>query len=332
MRRLNVGKLPAESLAALLEKYRMDDPRLIVGPRLGEDAAAIDFAGRVLVAKTDPITFTTDRIGWYAVNVNANDIAVMGARPQWFLASVLLPEKGSDLALADSIFADITAACRAIGAVCCGGHIEVTAGLDRPMVIGQMLGEVPIDGLRAKAAIRPGMAVLLAKPIGIEATSILARERAKQVTDTFGADFTARAQEFLFDPGISVVRPALAAAAVKGTVAMHDPTEGGIATGLHELAAAGNVGLQVDVPAIPIREETARLCMLFGLHSLGIISSGSLLIVAVEEAADEVARAVRFTGAECVAIGHTTDRRAKVLDQNGKTLPRFDSDEISRVL
>ncbi|MGC8880625.1 MAG: AIR synthase related protein, partial [Anaerolineae bacterium] len=83
---LPVGKLPADYLDALLTRYRRPDARLIVPPQVGEDAAVIDMGDRYLVAKSDPITFATDEIGWYVVHVNANDIACAGAVPRWFLA------------------------------------------------------------------------------------------------------------------------------------------------------------------------------------------------------------------------------------------------------
>jgi len=176
------------------------------------------------------------------------------------------------------------------------------------------------------------MAILLAKPIGIEATSIIARERTAEVTERFGADFAERARDFLFDPGISVVAPALAAASVGGVAAMHDPTEGGVATGLHELAEAGGVGIMANTSDIPIREETACLCEMFGVNPLGVISSGALLIAAADDAADDVRRAVEANGADCAAIARTTERAGEVIDQSGVKLPRFDSDEISKAL
>src|SRR5919197_229995 len=86
------GEISPGKLGELLSRLPAGDPRVVVGPRVGEDAAVIDFGERYLVAKTDPITFATEDIGWYAVHVNANDIATMGAEPRWFLATVLLPE------------------------------------------------------------------------------------------------------------------------------------------------------------------------------------------------------------------------------------------------
>ena len=91
-RPLQPGKLPPELLAALLTDAGTPDPRVLVGPRVGVDAAVLDFGDRLLVVTSDPITFAAEEIGWYCVQVNANDLAVMGATPRWFLATLLLPE------------------------------------------------------------------------------------------------------------------------------------------------------------------------------------------------------------------------------------------------
>src|SRR5688500_16531246 len=91
-RSLPLGKLPADLLARLLGGLPRNDPRVIVPARPGVDAAAVEIGGRALIMTSDPITFPTERAGWYAVNVNANDIAVMGGDPRWLLVTVLLPE------------------------------------------------------------------------------------------------------------------------------------------------------------------------------------------------------------------------------------------------
>ncbi len=160
-RLLPAGKLPPALLERLLARFAPSDPRLIVGPRPGEDAAVIDFGDRYLIAKTDPITFATSEIGWYAVNVNANDIAVMGGAPRWFLATVLLPAGRATAGLAEVIFAQIHQACAALGVSMAGGHTEITHDLDRPIVCGTMLGEAPHGALTTTANARPGDALLL---------------------------------------------------------------------------------------------------------------------------------------------------------------------------
>src|SRR5205823_13648459 len=101
------GKLPAALLAALLAQDVPTDPRVLIGPRVGEDAAVLDMGDRLLIAKSDPITFATDAIGHYAVTVNANDIAVMGGSPRWFLATPLLPETRTAAALVQGLFTKV---------------------------------------------------------------------------------------------------------------------------------------------------------------------------------------------------------------------------------
>ncbi|HZC78898.1 MAG TPA: AIR synthase related protein, partial [Ktedonobacterales bacterium] len=136
---LAVGKLPPRILERLLGKLAPTDPRVVMGPRLGEDAAVLDMGDRYLVATADPITFATDEAGWYALHVNANDIAVRGARPMWFLATVLLPEGAATEAAIERLFADLGEACAELGVALIGGHTEVTAGLPRAIVSGCML-------------------------------------------------------------------------------------------------------------------------------------------------------------------------------------------------
>ncbi|MFQ5879926.1 MAG: AIR synthase related protein, partial [Dehalococcoidia bacterium] len=230
---MEVGKLLAQLLARLLAQVTTRDPRVVVGPKLGEDAAVIDVGDKYLVAKTDPITFATDHIGWYAVHVNANDIAVMGARPAWFLATILLPQSVPQLT-AEAIFQQILSACEQLDVELVGGHTEVTYGLSRPMVVGAMLGEVAKDRLVQSSGAQPGDRLLLTKGIAIEGTAILARELSEPLRQRGVApDLIQSAQRLIFEPGISVVPEALLAAAGGRVHAMHDPTEGGLATAVH---------------------------------------------------------------------------------------------------
>ena len=288
------GKLPPDVLARLLERIPRGDPRVVVGPQVGEDAAVLDFGDRYLVASSDPVTFTAERIGWYAVQVNANDLATLGSRPRWFLVTLLLPD--SDPALAEAILADVLAACAELGVTLCGGHTEITPGLDRPIVAGQMLGEVEKEQLVRKQRICPGDVVLLTRGVALEGTAILAREKAEQLAGRVDATVLGRARDLLFRPGISVVADALAAAAAASVHGMHDPTEGGLQGGLYELAQAAGVGLAVERARIPVLPETAALCRALELDPLRLIASGSLLIVVAEPDVDRVQQALAARG------------------------------------
>ena len=329
------GKLPHEQLAHLLDRYIPDDPRILVGPRLGEDATVIDVGGDLLlVAKTDPITFATDEIGWYAVHVNANDVACMGATPRWFLATLLLPEGRTDDALVERIFSQIGQACEALGISLAGGHTEITYGLDRPIVVGHLLGEVARDCLVTTGGARVGDVLLLTKGVAVEATAIIAREKAEELAGRFSREFLARCQGFLRVPGISVVRDARVATAAGHVHAMHDPTEGGLATGLWELAWAADVGLEVVGDALPVLPETAQLCQVFGLDPLGVIASGALLVAVSPGDALAIQRALEAEGIPTFEIGRVVEKAAGVTllaEEGRQPLPRFARDEIARL-
>jgi hydrogenase maturation factor len=302
MEKIPVGKLPHEMLMRLLERHAPTDPRVVVGPGVGVDCAVLDYGDTLLVAKSDPITFTAEDIGWYAVNVNANDVATTGAQPRWFLATLLLPQGASDEAMVNEIFDQIDSACRDIGAQLVGGHTEITSGLDRPILCGTMLGEVPREELITPRGAKPGDRLLLTKGVPIEGTSILAADFAQDL-DELPRELLARARDFLRDPGISVVREARAAAQVGGVSAMHDPTEGGVATGLWELAAASGVGLEVDRAAIHIPEESQAICDLLGVNPLEAIASGALLLSVQSGRHSEVMGAISARGIQVAEIG-----------------------------
>jgi hydrogenase expression/formation protein HypE len=310
LRRFPVGKLPPAVLQKLLALCPIPKrSQVVLGPRFGEDAAVLDIGPKYLVAKTDPITFTAERIGWYAVNINANDIATLGARPRWFLATVLLPGHAATETLAKSILTDILAACRALGITLCGGHTEITTGLDRPIVSGQMLGEVEKSKLVRKECQRPGDLVLLTKGVAIEGTAILARERSRWLESRLGKPLVRRARRLLFRPGISVVREALLAAMHGEVRAMHDPTEGGLLSGLYELARAGNVGLRIWKDKIPVLPETQAFARLLGFDPLALIASGALLLVVSARTAEAVLRAFRRNGIAAAVIGQVCHKR-----------------------
>jgi len=330
---LPAGKLPNEWLARFLHEFLFQDPSLLINPGVGEDIAAVDVTGEeVLILKSDPITFATDAIGQYAVLVNANDIATAGADPRWFLATLLFPP-GTTPAGIRGVLSDLSAFCRRWGITLCGGHTEVTDAVVRPVVCGTMAGRVRRRELIDKRRMRPGDVLLMTKSAGVEGTAILAREFAPRLRRLgLPASEIARARGFL--ERISVLAEARSAAACGGVSAMHDVTEGGVATAIAELAAAGGCELRVDLEAIPVRPETRRLCRLLGLDPLGLIGSGSLLIACRPGRAPRVERAIRHAGIEVTRIGEAVGKGAAVRGfRRGRPVPwpRFAVDEIARL-
>ena len=330
-----VGKFPHDLLDKLLKRLPRADPRVLIGPRLGEDAAVIDMGDRCLIVTTDPVTFATDRIGWYAVHVNANDVAVMGARPRWFFVTLLLPAGKTTEASVASLMADIGNTCTALGISVCGGHTEITLDLARPIVVGQMLGEVDSHRLVRKSNLKVGDEVLLTRGVAIEGTAILARERAETLRGKMPDGLLDRASRLLDDPGISVVEAAMTAVAAGEVHAMHDPTEGGVLTGLVELAAASETGLRVFADRIEIYPETASLCRALGLDPLGLIASGALLIGAAPRDARAIGEALVRRGIPTVAVAEVRPRSEELsveIDGEFRPLVIPERDEIARAL
>ncbi len=326
---LPLGKLPAALLADLLRTVPAD-PRVILGPRPGEDAAVIDMGDRYLIAKTDPITFATDAIGWYAVQVNANDIATRGAVPRWFMATILLPGGLADETMARDIFTQIADACRALNIALVGGHTEITYGLDRPIVIGAMFGEVEKDRLVTTGGAQIGDVVLLTKGIPIEGIAIAARERRDMLSELFEPALLDRCANFLHEPGISVVRDAQVAMSVDGVTSMHDPTEGGLATALWELADACGHGLRFEyhLPGPVLRE--ASICAALGLDPWGVIASGALLLTIRPEQVEPIEAAFREAHIRLFTLGTIVEQQG-VFAPDGSLVTRPARDEIAKL-
>lgn len=333
---LPIGKLPLEHLRTLLKHLPKHDPRLLIGPQIGEDAAVIDMGEKYLVVATDPITLATDHIGRYAVHVNANDIAVLGARPLWFFVVMLLPENRTTPELAETIMVDIRSACEELGITLSGGHTEITQGLDRPILIGQMLGEVAPARLVRKNRIAVGDLILLTRGVAIEGTAILAREQSERLGGQIDAGLLERAARFLIEPGISIVSAALAAANVGEAVhAMHDPTEGGLAMGLSELVAPAGLGLRVIREHIRVFPETGAICCTLGLDPLKLLASGALLVAVAPYGANPIVTAIEDKGVPVGVIGEVRPQSEGMnIVTNGEmeplTLPV--RDEIARAL
>ena len=327
------GKLPMEDLSRLLSRYARNDPRIVITPGIGKDATVISFGDKYLVAKTDPITFAIDQIGWYAVHINANDVAAMGGIPRWFLATLLLPEGNTGPEEVEEIFSQVFTACEELGVILCGGHTEISHGIDRPIVVGQMLGEVEKGKLVSPDKIRPGDEIILTKGIAIEGTALIARE-LKGVNSLLEEKTLGRCRNLLRSPGISVVREARIANEVAAVHAMHDPTEGGLATGLKELADAAGVGMRVEMDQIPVLPETALLCEKLKLHPLGLLASGAMLIAVAPKDSEKVIQALEKEGISAAVIAQVWEREKGVkLAERGKVtaLPAFGRDEVARL-
>jgi len=340
-RRYSLGKLQHRELESLIKDYISDlelkDDQIISGSKVGEDAAVIDTEGDYyLVVKTDPITFATDEIGYYVVNVNVNDVVCTGARPNWFQTTILLPEKSTTEKLIRFIFKGIHDTCKSMGISVVGGHTEITSGIGRPIVIGSLIGKVEKSNLVLNSRIEAGDDLILTKGIFIEGTSIIAREKEDLLKNKgFDSQFITSCKNFLYNPGISVYKEALLANDNFKIKGMHDPTEGGLACGIAEMGIASNAGVIIEKKNIKILPESKKLSKIFNLNPLGTISSGSLLIAIDKKDTDDLIQLLEENEIEAMKIGKFIEKQKNFLikKENGVIhhLKYSERDEITKL-
>jgi hydrogenase maturation factor len=299
-----------------------------LGPAVGEDACAIDVAQGTLVAATDPITLTGSGAAAHAVAINANDVAVMGVRPRWFMSVIMLPV-GTTESDVRALFTSMRAALDDLEVALVGGHTEVTAAVTQPVVVGQMMGFSPEGRFLRTGGVTEGDVIVQAGEAPIEAAAILAEEADPRLA-TLEPEVLERAREAVVKPGISVVDAALLAAEI-GATALHDPTESGLSGGLHELADASSVRIQLaESPALWF-EPGCAVCDALGVDPWGALASGALLAAFPAQRASDAVRILEGHGTPAQVIG-TAVSGSGVMRSDGSALPVFSRDEVARIL
>ena len=330
---LAAGKLPGALLQRLIEDHVRQDASVIIGPEVGADAAALRIDSQAIVVKSDPITFPTPDIARYLVLVNANDVVCMGGRPRWLLVTALLPAGETTAQAVEAMFRQLAQVCAELEIVLVGGHTEITESVRSPVLVGMLIGEADEASLFDLRRGRPGDALLLCNSVAIEGTAILASALPPARLAGVDPALLERARTLTDDPGISILPAAQAlrdsGAEIRG---FHDPTEGGIATAIYEVARVTGCDIELDGP-IPIRSDTAAICSVLGLDPLGLIASGALLAVLATDALDTATQRLRQSRIEFTHLGRLTDRHGDepaVTRADGRPLQSFPTDEIAR--
>jgi len=334
---LPIGKLSAEFLAELLAELDTADSSVVLPPGVGRDVAVLDVGAEdYLVVTCDPITFATDALGYYTVCVNINDIATSGGTPRWMLTTLLLPAGDTDDALVRDIWRQLRQTAAQWDVLLVGGHTEVTGTVQVPVTCGMMIGTVPRGKQIAACGVQEGDEIVLLGEAPIEGTALLSRELGERLNEEgFSNEEIQQAADLLFDPGICVMDYArLATETCTDIHAMHDPTEGGVATGLWEMATASEVGLRVEAEAIALVPLGERFCTALGIDPLGLIASGCLLVAVPQAESDKLVAAAAKADISAAIIATALSASAGLtIATAGQThpLPRYDQDELTRV-
>lgn len=312
------GKIPAKLLNDIVFKnLGIKRKEIILGPKAGIDGAVLELGDKNLIVSMDPVSGAFEKIGWLAVNVNANDVATFGVKPSFMFSCILLPEN-ADSKLIEDISSQIHKAAKEVGIAIVGGHCESTIGLNKPIVVGCVLGITDKKKYVTANGAKPGDDIILTKSAGIEGTAILATDKEKILREEIELNTIKNAKKFYKE--ISIVKDALTAFQTGGVHAMHDPTEGGIIGGIHEIADASKVGVRIIKKKIQIRAETSAICKYFRIDPLQLISSGALLISASPKYTSEIMEKLENKGIQAKVIGKFLDNpKLKIIVlENGK--------------
>ncbi|RKX78356.1 MAG: hypothetical protein DRP87_06550 [Spirochaetes bacterium] len=336
------GKLPNYLLEEYLSGLPVFSEEMILSPAVGEDTAAVSLEGDsdVLVMKSDPVTFVAKKAGYYAVMINANDLATSGAKPRWFLATLLFPPETAPFQIRD-ILLELGARLKEHGIILCGGHTEITDAVTRPVVSGTLLGTVARNKLLKKTDMQEGDKILLTKSAGLEGTAIIAEEFS-QLLYRKGMSEEEIGRAGKMRSLLSILPEAEIAADHPGVKAMHDVTEGGVATAILELALASRHQVDIELDKIPVYQETEKVCRLLSLDPLGLIGSGALLICCRAETTCSLKEKITSHGIEVNIIGEVgkPSKPGEVIEEkpvkatlNGNPVdfPDFITDELTRL-
>lgn len=326
---MKIGKLPEPVLIrSVLKEIGHRREEILVGPAVGQDCAVIEAGeGEVFVLSSDPITGTTKDIGSHSVHITANDLAAAGAEPVGIMLTILLTPETEEAEL-KQMMRGVEATCRELHMEVMGGHTEITDVVKQPLISLTGVGKMKKEQILTTASVKPGQDIVVTKWIGLEGTSIAAKEREQVLLQRFAPSFVETAKGF--DQYLSVL-PESKIAREWGVSAMHDITEGGVFGALWEMASGSGVGLDIDLKSIPIRQETVEVCEVLGLNPYILMSSGSMMIAADD--GHGLVRKLAQAGIPASVVGKATPGNDRIL-RNGEDTRYLDkpqSDELYKI-
>ena len=326
---MEAGKIKIDNLKGLvLDQITSNNPDVLVGPKVGEDSAIIDFGEFVAVMSTDPITGVQEGMGSLAVNVACNDIAANGAKPIGIQQALLVPpETKEDEVVA--IVEDINDAAQKLEIDVLGGHTEVTDIVKQPLVSCTAIGKTSKDKFVTSSDAEIGDEIIVTKWTALEGTSILANDFAEKLQKLGVSDDELSAACNLAQE-ISVIPEGMIGADL-GVNAMHDVTEGGLYGALYELTEAAEVGFDLYEEELPIHPSTRAISQALAINPYHLIGSGMMILTTPN--GDELITELDKAGIKSTKIGKIIPQ-GKIIHSRGKKkeLNSIPEDELWQVL
>ena len=329
---LKVGKLDSDVLQRIvIDKIDFHRPEVKTRAGIGEDCAVIDFGDYECVISTDPITAAVNDIGRLAIHISCNDIASNGIQPLGITLAVMLPE-GTSIEDVEMIMEQAGEAARNCGVEIIGGHTEVTAAVNQPVIVSTAFGRGLSGASQSARDMKPGDFILMTKTAGLEGTGIIAGDFREQL----GAVLTDQELDYASQllNHVSVVKEGVIAGNI-GTSGMHDVTEGGILGAVWEMCHIAGLGAELWKEEIPVEPVTMKLATHFDINYLRLISSGSMLIMAPADKKEQLMKAISDAGVRISCIGQVKKKEAGImlLDETGaKAVMPPEADELYKVV
>lgn len=323
-----LGKPPLDFLKSkIFTKLGSFSNKIILGPNLGVDASVLRLGKNEIIAiHTNPITGAKSHLGYFSIIISSNDIASIGALPSFASICFLLPE-GTNLSFIEKIQDEIHLTAKKLNIAIVGGHIEITKSVNWPIIVTTMLGYFKnnfVERFKKIEKIKKGIFeeeyfIILIKPIGIEATSILAHDFEDKLSQYLSKTEIFEAKNLINK--ISILKEASLLYSKNLLIYAHDPTEGGIASALKEISLFLNSGLIVSEEKIILLEISKKIFELLKLDPLKVISSGCLLGIISKKDIINSLNLLKENKIPASIIGKlTTEKECIIHRKNGKKI------------
>ena len=323
---MKVGKISEVALKrAVLKQLNNKREEVLFSGSVGEDCAAMKLGKEeVCVFSSNPVTGAGKVQGVLAIYSAVNNLVTSGAEAVGVMITALLPENFKESRLAE-LAEEIEKVCQDLKIQVMGGHTEVTMAVNEPVFSVTAVGKAKENELLHAKNAKADQDIVMSKWIGMEGSVSIVAAKEQELLMRFPKAMIDKIKSML----PNCCSASEAALAVKsGVSAMHDVSSGGIYGALYELSEAAGVGLEIDLRAIPIKQETVEICEYLGLNPYYLKSGGSMLMVC--DHGQELVRLLEKEGIFAAVIGRTTSENAKAVINEGEVsyLERPKADEL----